>query len=542
MLQRLARRAGAGERAQGQPVALDRMQHRDAEARFAPGQHAVDPGEVILDQRVLAEPRALVVDRGRVIALGLALHADPREMVHAQGDAQGRLPVAIALVAGEGEIPVGHAVELGHHALAAVLVLDALRLLGRGQVQRAAQLVEAGDLEAAVAAHRLADETGLAVQRLLSVDMAGEGDAVPGAPAAEGVDEGRDEALRGVLVEAPARRRGRAAGEIPEHLGQGVERIAAERREVAVDQIVGPRHGRLGLGLGGRQRLLHFEMRLVGEDRRHQAAEVLAHRCAVRLVGDLDEAADRLRIHRVDVGLAVVPAPRLRHLEIRMPQLLAGSRRGSVGQPSIAGQRALPIERHRVARQQPAARRRGIGLGREAQEARAETLLLGDHAAGAAGGPAILVVEPGAQAAAGAAVLDAGLDVIEKLGAQVWSIEAGAAVDVPTAHAHLGEPAGLAQQLRAVELAVPAPERRPAVFRTGLGKDRGGEVRGDGARVEWHGIPFYGQLLEPERMCGGGEVVPVVLRHQPALVGAGVQQEVRVAGPRLAVPAADRLH
>jgi hypothetical protein len=47
---------------------------------------------------------------------------------------------------------------------------------------------------------------------------------------------------------------------------------------------------------------------------------------------------------------------------------------------------------------------------------------------------------------------------------------------------------------------------------------------------------------QPEFACGGGEKAPVVLRHQPAIVGTDVQQEVRVVGARLAVPAADGLH
>ena len=146
------------QRAEAEPVGLDRVDRPPTRTRGSPArEHGVHAGEVVLDQRVLAVPRRLVADGGRVIALRLARHGDPGEVRHAHRDAERRLPVALRLVARRTEVPVGHPVELAQHAGAAVLVRGALGLLGGGVLLAVAEHVDAGKVEGAVGPHRLAE-------------------------------------------------------------------------------------------------------------------------------------------------------------------------------------------------------------------------------------------------------------------------------------------------------------------------------------------------------------------------------------------------
>ena len=147
----------------------------------------------------------MAVDRRRIVTLGFARHAHPREVMHAHRHAQGRLPIALTFVTGEIEIPVGHAVQFTGHSGAAILTHRTLRLLGRRELDRIAQHVDARQLEATVAAHRIADRADLAMKRLLLHQMSGERDAVFFAPAAESVGKSCRKTLRAVVMIAPAR-------------------------------------------------------------------------------------------------------------------------------------------------------------------------------------------------------------------------------------------------------------------------------------------------------------------------------------------------
>ena len=144
-----------------QPVALDRVHHAHAHYRLAARHSGVHARKVVLDIRILAVPRRLIVYRRRIVTLGFAAHRHPAQMRHAHRHAQRRLPVALRLVPAEVIVPVGHAVQLAQHAWAAVLMRRRLRLLGRGELAPVAQHVYARQLERPVRAHAVAQRGGL---------------------------------------------------------------------------------------------------------------------------------------------------------------------------------------------------------------------------------------------------------------------------------------------------------------------------------------------------------------------------------------------
>ncbi len=107
--------------------------------------------------------------------------------------------------------------------------------------------------------------------------------------------------------------------------------------------------------------------------------------------------------------------------------------------------------------------RRGFALfGREQEVAGPEFRISGDQSARRAGGPAVLVIEPGEHIEffGGA---DALLDPLHEFGTQIRRAEPGAGVHMETAHAHFLEHADLPLELLRIEIAVPRPERRVAV-------------------------------------------------------------------------------
>ena len=447
----------------------------------AAGQGGVHARKVVLDVGIFLIPRRLIADRGGIIALGGAAHGVPAQMRHAHGHAQRRLPVTLQLMAAEVEIPVGHAVQLAGHARIAELMHRGGRLLGGGELAMVAQHIDAGQLEAAVGTHGLAQSGGLRFERRLLHHVAGQHDAVFAAPAAHGVREGGGKALGDVIVIVIARDGDPALRQLPDQLGQFVQQILAIRGLIGFAQVV--REGQRHVLLFAReaQRLLAGELRLVGEDGGHGLAEALAQRFLIALVGRGDELLDRLGVERIQIRLVVIPRGGRADLQIGVPHAIL-VRRAVLD--ALVMRQAAVLQRHAVLREQRsvlltrADRLRGghgalfalaVGGGREEQIARRIAPVARHQAARRAGGPTVLVVEP-AEHMVLLGLVAAGTGQIHELVAQIGRGHARAGVHMEAAHAHLLEDVDLAQQLVLLQTAVPRPERRAAILAAGVFK------------------------------------------------------------------------
>ena len=149
--------------------------------------------------------------------------------------------------------------------------------------------------------------------------MTRQGYAVFSAPCAAGVGKCLGEALRNMVVIIVSRRRYPALGQIPEKLGELIDYAEAVGSLKGLRQVVRPREDNIVPVRRIAEGLLAGELRLVGEDRRHGAAEFVADRLGVALVSDLDEALYRLFIKSVDIGLIVIPRRGGVDLEIGVP-------------------------------------------------------------------------------------------------------------------------------------------------------------------------------------------------------------------------------
>ena len=257
-----------------------------------------------------------------------------------------------------------------------------LRLLGGGVLALIAQHVDAGQAEGAVGAHRVAQHRGLRHQRGLLQHVAGEHDAVVAAPGAAGVRKRRREPLGKMVVVVVARHGHASAGQLPVQLGQAVQQIAAVGRAVGVGQIVRPGQRHSAFLPGKAQRGLVRKMRLICKNGRHGLAELVAHDLLVALVRDLNKPVDGLLVQAVDVGLVVEPRILFVQLQIGRPHRLAGRGLVILAQTAIGVQLARRVQRHAVARDQPAV----LGdlhvfVGREEQVPLAVLLVLGHKAA-----------------------------------------------------------------------------------------------------------------------------------------------------------------
>ena len=93
----------------------------------------------------------------------------------------------------------------------------------------------------------------------------------------------------------------------------------------------------------------------------------------------------------------------------------------------------------------------------------AEALILCDYAARRARGPSVLVIEPREHLFA-LRLVGTGADELHKLIAQIFRIHARSDVHMKAAEAHPVKHVYLPQKLFFLELAVPRPKRRGAVF------------------------------------------------------------------------------
>jgi hypothetical protein len=284
------------------------VDHQDVAHLLALGHDQVDAGEVVLDLGVFAPPGRLVEDAGGIVALGLALHGVPGEVLAADIDAEGGLPVAEGLVSGEGKVPAGAAVGLGQAPFAPELVGGGADLLG-GVVDAPVlgEQVHAGGLHVFVEAQATAHLVGLAAEGVLLQEMPRVEHAVALAPFADLPAKRIDEHGGDAVVVVIPRRRDAARLPVVEQLRQARQQVVAVALRKRLRQGARPGRGK-PVFPGGHAHL--GVRRLVGEDPRDHPAERRADMAAVRLMGDLDERAHGLAVHGVQVGLAVVPARR----------------------------------------------------------------------------------------------------------------------------------------------------------------------------------------------------------------------------------------
>ena len=462
-----------------QPEGFDGMDHAHPDAALSPGHGGVQPGIVVLDHGIFLVPGGLIEDGGGVIPFGLSLHGHPAQVGHPDGDAQSGLEVALEFVALEIVVPVGNAVDLAEHPFPAALMNAALGLLQGGKLMAVQQQVDAGELEMGIAAHGLAQRIGLGGQVLLGIDVAGQRQVVILAPVSDGFGEGFGEAVaQMVVVVIPYL--GQLA-RLPEQLRQMIQQIIAVPGPEGIGQIVGEGKRDFLALFGIVQGLLAFELGFVGKNRRRGFGELVPQQLVVPLMGQLDKPLNRRLIQGIDIGLVVVPGGFRVQLQINVPHavVLAVVHRF---QPLIVGEIAV-LQGDPVAGQTIAQGFFSRGdLGVESRlvrlifgfEIRGETheplpiaQVGGDKAACRAGGPAVLVVQPGEHLLL-LGLLVAGFDHFHKLIAEIGGVHTGAHVHVKSAEAHLLEHVDLIQQGLFVQLAVPGPEGRAAVFAAGI--------------------------------------------------------------------------
>ena len=221
------------------------------------------------------------------------------------------------------------------------------------------------------------------------------------------------------------------------------------------------------------------ELRFVGEDRGDDVSEGFGKPPAVALVGHLDKAGDRRRIQGVQVGLVIEPRVLERRFEIGVAEQLVRGARFVLFQTAVGAKLALFVQFDGVAGEQfsvaGSCRRGGrirktlaalvlpIGGFGEKEGALAVTLVLGDDAARRAGGPAVLVVEPGEHPLF-FGLVDARRDQVEELVGEIRRLKPRADVHMRAAEAHLFHHVDLPEQLVFFQTAVPRPEGGAAVL------------------------------------------------------------------------------
>ena len=176
-----------------------------------------------------------------------------------------------------------------------------LRLLRGSVLFLRAEHIDAGQVERAVGAHRLAQSARLTLERGLIHHMTRKRDAVFAAPAADSVGKGRGKSLGDMVVIAIAGNGGFSVRQIPEYLGQKIQNILRICIKICLCEIVRPRHDKVvRVGQIVHQRFVR-KLRLVCEYRGDGLVELVADNLFIPLVGDLNKALDRIFIERVEI-------------------------------------------------------------------------------------------------------------------------------------------------------------------------------------------------------------------------------------------------
>ena len=230
--------------------------------------------------------------------------------------------------------------------------------------------------------------------------------------------------------------------------------------------------------IGGKLKgTLKGKLRFVGKNGGNIAAETVAHRLFVGLVGGIYKAFNRLFRKGVDIRLIIKPG--------------GGSRRFHIGVPNLAGrllvflqhfirnQIALRVELNVVAGKQYALavtgyHRRGIvyvfgfalaviGRGGEKYVFLAVFVVFGNIAAAVAGRPLIFIVKPGEHIAV-FGFFYARANKSHKFIRQISCRHTHAGMHVETAEPHLLHAVDFGIQQRFIKFCIPCPKRSRPVF------------------------------------------------------------------------------
>ena len=196
-------------------------------------------------------------------------------MRYPYSDAKGGLPVALQFMAGEGIVPVGHAVEFTDHAPFALLSGNALDLLGGIIFQKACQHIDAGQMEMGVGTHTVAYEHTLFFHEMFIHQMAGEHDAVFLAPFADdfavafGISVGNE--IMAVILHLGQY----TIGSFPEYFRQLFQKIVAVSLGKGFGEALCPRDAAFCLTGAIFHGLQPCKLWFIGKDGRNGLAEFL---------------------------------------------------------------------------------------------------------------------------------------------------------------------------------------------------------------------------------------------------------------------------
>ncbi len=471
------------------------MQHGHLYQGLPSGQRHIQAGEVVFHHGELLPPGGLIADGGRIVPLGLSFHGIPGQVGHPHRDPQRRLPVPLQLVSPKVVVPSRDPVELAEHALRPGLAHHGLDLLGRGVLAEIAEHVHARKAEGRIAAHGIPYRLGLVIEGALPHHMSGEVEPMLSAPAPNLLAIALHEEIRDQVLEPPAGRGEAPVRPLPEELRQGVQKLLPIGLAVSFRKPGGP----------GQEDILGFirevqaspggELWLVREDGGRELPEMFPHVPGVGLMGDADELRDGLRIQGVHIGLVVEPGIRGGVFHVGVPAHCAFLHRLLFRYPTRPFQLTVPVQQDVIDCQEPPVFLADVLLppagfgGRRFGEGALLVRIRGEEqgfpgvlrsARGhpppcGAGGPAVLVVEPG-QHVHLPGLSDAVPDGIHELFLQVGAVHPRAHMHVEPAQAHLFEDLDLFREPVPVQPAVPGPEGRPSVLAGRISEQLSGNV------------------------------------------------------------------
>ena len=213
------------------PDAFHRIDHQHIADRTPSLEHDMESAEVGFDRGVFRIPRGLERDAGREVALGLAGHGIPAQVVAAQVYAEERLPVADPFVVGEIRPPTGAAIQFREHPRPLELTRHGGQLFDHPETFAArAEDIDAGIIEIRVVAHHRAAGHGLRREGVFVQHVSGEQQPEFAAALVHRLGPVREEKPLADFHVGPLDRRQALPLRTKEKLGQPVDQIVTEGR------------------------------------------------------------------------------------------------------------------------------------------------------------------------------------------------------------------------------------------------------------------------------------------------------------------------
>ncbi len=375
--------------------------------------------------------------------------------VHAaEVDPAGRLPFAHKLVGFQRAVPPDAAVQLGERPLLSELIGHRRALLDRAQLTRLIpEDVDARPLHVLVMRHRRAHGATLRREGLLFHHVPHQHQLVRVAPAADLLREVLNEQLGQRLAVVVPDLGESAVGERPEEFRELAEHVIPAPAGKFGGQVRRPMDGK-GIHQPG-------HAGFVGENGGDEAAKILAVALGVGCVSAGDECGHGIRIERVRVPAVVVPAgPRVTLLHVVLGDL-SFARSLAPCQWPVREQMALRVQPQGEARDPLLFVARAVRFGPLKAAPEEVRVVPGHGSAGAARGPAVLVVQIRLHAG-GAGVFNAGRNAAEPLLGEIDGLQSIPAVHEEAAHPGVAHRVNLAAEAPGIEPVVPGPERRIA--------------------------------------------------------------------------------